>query len=110
MVTQYNGVSRKTGSITPRAARIRALSRRVSRTTQQPSAALVHSVNGPATGARTDRAHVPFRWQAIAADGKLFTALDADLMLVPAGDQIRTVALTGAYRPQWPSPERSCLS
>ena len=45
-------------------------------------------------------AHVPLRWEAIAADGKLFTALDADLMLVPAGDQITTLALAGAYRPQ----------
>jgi len=45
-------------------------------------------------------AHVPLRWEAIAADGKLFTALDADLMLVPAGDQITALALAGAYRPQ----------
>ena len=29
-----------------------------------------------------DRAHLALQWQAIAADGKLFTALDADLMLV----------------------------
>jgi hypothetical protein len=45
-------------------------------------------------------AHVVFQWEAIAADGKLFTALDADLMLVPAGDQITALALAGAYRPQ----------
>jgi hypothetical protein len=45
-------------------------------------------------------AHIPLRWEAIAADGKLFTALDADLMLVPAGDQIAALALAGAYRPQ----------
>ena len=48
-------------------------------------------------------AHIPLQWQAIAADGKLFTALDADLMLVPAGDKIMALALTGAYRPQ-PGP------
>ena len=45
-------------------------------------------------------AHIPLQWEAIAADGKLFTALDADLMLVPAGDQITALALAGAYRPQ----------
>ncbi len=50
-----------------------------------------------------DCAHIPLQWQAIAADGKLFTALDADLMLVPAGDQIAALALAGAYRPQ-PGP------
>jgi len=45
-------------------------------------------------------AHIPFRWEAIAADGKLFTALDADLMLVPAGEQVTALSLAGAYRPQ----------
>ena len=45
-------------------------------------------------------AHVALRWEAIAADGGLFVALDADLMLVPAGDQIAALALAGAYRPQ----------
>jgi len=54
--------------------------------------------------AQTDNcAHIPLQWQAISADGKLFTALDADLMLVPAGDQITALALAGAYRPQ-PGP------
>ena len=48
-------------------------------------------------------AHIPFQWEAIAADGKLFTTLDADLMLVPAGDQLTALALAGAYRPQ-PGP------
>jgi len=47
-----------------------------------------------------DCAHIPLQWEAIAADGKLFTALDADLMLVPAGDQITALALAGGYRPQ----------
>jgi len=45
-------------------------------------------------------AHIALQWEAIAADGKLFTALDADLMLVPAGEQITALALAGAYRPQ----------
>ena len=47
-----------------------------------------------------DCAHIPLQWEAIAADGKLFTALDADLMLVPAGNQVTALALAGAYRPQ----------
>jgi len=45
-------------------------------------------------------AHIQLQWEAIAADGTLFTALDADLMLVPAGDQITALALAGAYRLQ----------
>ena len=54
--------------------------------------------------AETDRcAHIALQWEAIAADGKLFAALDADLMLVPAGDQTTALALAGAYRPQ-PGP------
>ena len=47
-----------------------------------------------------DCAHIVLQWEAIAADGKLFTALDADLMLVPAGDQITALALAGAFRPR----------
>jgi hypothetical protein len=47
-----------------------------------------------------DCAHIALQWEAIAADGKLFTALDADLMLVPAGDRLSALALAGAYRPQ----------
>ena len=50
-----------------------------------------------------DCAHIALRWEAIAADGKLFTALLADLMLVPAGDQGTALSLTGAY---WPPPGR----
>ena len=60
--------------------------------------------------AETDHcAHIALQWEAIAADGKLFAALDADLMLVPAGDQTTTsLALTGAYRPQ-PRPAGAAL-
>jgi hypothetical protein len=47
-----------------------------------------------------DCAHIVLQWEAIAADGKLFRALDADLMLVPAGDQITALALAGAFQPQ----------
>jgi len=48
-----------------------------------------------------DCAHFALQWEAIGADGKLFTALLADLMLVPAGDQVTTLSLAGAY---WPPP------
>jgi hypothetical protein len=48
-----------------------------------------------------DCAHMALQWEAIAADGKLFRALDADLMLVPAGGQLSALALAGAY---WPQP------
>ena len=51
-----------------------------------------------------DRAHMALQWEAIAADGKLFTALLADLMLVAAGDQVTALSLTGAY---WPPPGRA---
>ena len=47
-----------------------------------------------------DCAHIALQWEAIGADGELFTTLLADLMLVPAGDQITALSLTGAYRPQ----------
>jgi hypothetical protein len=46
-----------------------------------------------------DCAHIVLRWEAIGADGKLFTALLADLMLVPAGDRMTALSLAGAYRP-----------
>jgi hypothetical protein len=51
-----------------------------------------------------DCAHIALQWEAIGADGKLFTALLADLMLVPAGGQITALSLTGAY---WPPPGRA---
>lgn len=46
-----------------------------------------------------DCAHIALQWAAIAADGTLFTALLADLMMVPAGDQATALALAGAYSP-----------
>jgi hypothetical protein len=51
-----------------------------------------------------DCTHVALQWDAIGADGELFTALLADLMLVPAGDQTTALSLTGAY---WPPPGRA---
>ena len=51
-----------------------------------------------------DCAHISVRWEAIAADGKLFTALLADLMLIPAGGQVTVLSMAGAY---WPPPGRT---
>jgi hypothetical protein len=51
-----------------------------------------------------DCAHLALQWEAIAADGTLFTALLADLMLLPAGDQITALSVTGTY---WPPPGRA---
>jgi len=48
-----------------------------------------------------DCAHIAVQWDAIAADGKLFTTLLADLVLMPVGDQITVLSLTGTY---WPPP------
>ena len=51
-----------------------------------------------------DCAHIALQWEAIAADGKLFTTLLADLMLVPAGAQVTALSVTGTY---WPPPGRA---
>jgi hypothetical protein len=39
------------------------------------------------------------RWQATGPGGALFPVLDADIRLVPAGDQAVMLRLDGAYRP-----------
>lgn len=51
--------------------------------------------------AEDDCVHIALQWDAIAAGGTLFTALLADLMLVPAGEQASALSLAGAY---WPPP------
>jgi hypothetical protein len=51
-----------------------------------------------------DCAHIALQWEAIAADGELFTALLADLILIPAGDQITSLSMTGTY---WSPPGRA---
>ena len=45
-------------------------------------------------------ARLALRWEALAADGKVFSALEADLMLTPAGEQITLLAVAGTYRLQ----------
>jgi len=45
-------------------------------------------------------ARLAVRWQALAADGTVFPALEADLVLSPAGEQITLLAVAGTYRLQ----------
>ena len=45
-------------------------------------------------------ARLALRWQALAAHGTVFPALEADLMLTPAGEQITLLAVAGTYRLQ----------
>jgi hypothetical protein len=45
-----------------------------------------------------DCARLWLRWEAIGPDGALFPALDADLTLSPAGEQITVLSLAGVYR------------
>jgi hypothetical protein len=50
--------------------------------------------------ARTDgSAGFAIRWEATGPGGGLFPALDADLRLLPAGEQTTLLSLSGAYRP-----------
>lgn len=48
--------------------------------------------------ARRDSAGLALRWEAAGPGGGLFPALDADLILSPAGEQAITLALSGVYR------------
>jgi len=54
-----------------------------------------------------DRAHIALQWDAIDADGTLFTALLADLVLAPAGDGPLSCRWRGhsGRRPRWPAPD-----
>ena len=55
---------------------------------------------GLADLADTDRcARMALRWEALAADGTVFPALEADLMLTPAGEQITLLAVAGDLPP-----------
>lgn len=46
-----------------------------------------------------DSARLALRWAATGPGGRLFPALDADLTLRSAGEQVTVLALVGAYRP-----------
>jgi hypothetical protein len=39
------------------------------------------------------------RWEATGASGALFPVLDADVVLIPDGDQATLIGLSGVYRP-----------
>lgn len=42
---------------------------------------------------------IAIRWEATGPGGGLFPTLDADVRLVPAGEQTTVLALSGVYRP-----------
>lgn len=46
-----------------------------------------------------DYAGLAVRWEAIGHGGSLFPALDANITVVPAGEQTATLRLAGSYRP-----------
>jgi hypothetical protein len=48
---------------------------------------------------REDHALVAIRWEATGSGGAWFPALDADIRLIPAGDDATTIAVSGVYRP-----------
>ena len=50
------------------------------------------------------------RWEAAAGSGLLFPALDADITLLPDGEQATLVGLTGVYRtPAGTRPDQSAV-
>jgi hypothetical protein len=48
---------------------------------------------------RDDFAGLAMRWEATGPGGGLFPALDADITVTPAGEQITLLKITGTYRP-----------
>jgi hypothetical protein len=48
---------------------------------------------------RGESAVLALRWQATGPGGRLFPALDAGLVLTPAGEHATRLSLAGAYRP-----------
>ena len=48
---------------------------------------------------RDDYAGLAVRWEATGPGGGLFPALDADIMVMPAGERSSKLRLTGSYRP-----------
>jgi hypothetical protein len=49
--------------------------------------------------AHDDFAVAPMRWEVIGPTGTLFPALDADIMLTPAGQDATVLSVSGVYRP-----------
>jgi hypothetical protein len=48
---------------------------------------------------RGDSLTLALRWEATGVMGRLFPVLDANIVLMPAGDGTCSLALAGAYRP-----------
>jgi hypothetical protein len=48
-----------------------------------------------------DAMTAPLRWEATGPAGGLFPVLDADLVLMPDGDEGCRLRLIGSYRPPW---------
>ena len=48
---------------------------------------------------REGSAVLTLRWETAGPGGGLFPALDADITLTPAGEQVTSLKLAGAYRP-----------
>ncbi len=48
---------------------------------------------------RDDSLTLSLRWEATGAMGRLFPVLDANIILIPAGEAMSQLALAGAYRP-----------
>jgi hypothetical protein len=48
---------------------------------------------------RDDSLTLSLRWEATGAMGRLFPVLDANIILIPAGENMSQLALAGAYRP-----------
>ena len=49
--------------------------------------------------AREGSAQLALRWEAAGPGGALFPALDADIRLIPSGEQATMLELAGVYRP-----------
>jgi hypothetical protein len=48
--------------------------------------------------ARRDSTHLPLRWEATGPGSSLFPALDADIVITPAGDRGTRLTIDGVYR------------
>lgn len=57
---------------------------------------------------RDDSAELAVRWEATGPDGIRFPALDADIILVPAGEAATLLQIIGVYRPP-PGPPAAGL-
>lgn len=49
--------------------------------------------------ARDDQAGIALRWEVRGPGGRLFPVLDADLTLIPDGENAALLTLAGSYRP-----------